>query len=75
MMWLARDKNGNIALYLRQKPRLNAYHDAWITDEEDMVNNEYCPPWLMLQTHLFPEVTWENSPQEVEIVIKNPLPI
>lgn len=72
-MWLARDKNGDIALFLRQKPTLNADGDIWQTSEEEVVNNECCPPCLMLQKHLFPEVTFENSPQEVEIVIKTPL--
>ena len=59
-LWIARDKSG---LYLfRNKP------------EPDKGNNEYwdTPYWgcMPINMNLFPELTRENSPQQIELQLK-----
>lgn len=59
-LWIARDKNGNLGLY-REKP-------VWIKKGAiyDWFGLFGCCIW----DDKFSEVTFENSPQEVELVIK-----
>ena len=59
-LWIARTKRGLVHLF-RFKPRYMAEFDIW-TDES--FNDD------MMHIYNFPEVTFENSPQEVELVIK-----
>ena len=60
-MWIARDRNGDLYLY-ENKP------DTFETDIFHPQNeDELCD---QLNNDLFPEVTFENSPQEVEITKK-----
>lgn len=57
-LFVARDKNGFIGLY-RQKPiwiRVNRFREDW--------NGEFMG---LLDDDSFPEVTFENSPMQVEI--------
>lgn len=56
-LWIARDFDGRLALHT-QKPYCPFY--TWYSDAEVALNKE-----------LFPEVTFENSPQEVEIKLVN----
>lgn len=62
-LWIARDKSGNIALYKR-KPhmRYDFFRRSclWYYDNS---NGDY----ISLPDSYLPEVTFENSPQEVEI--------
>ena len=55
-MWIARDKHGEIYLY-PTKPQKYDY----VFDGDD---------WWQIDQNLFPEVTFENSPMEVELVLK-----
>lgn len=61
--WVARDIDGHLNLYAK-KPVLNfsdgLYYDG---DMEDQ--------YLSIDKHLFPEVAFENSPQQVEIKLIN----
>lgn len=53
-LWIARDKSG--LLYLHdKKPILDSEH--WLSNSS----------WSNIDFEYFPEVTFENSPQEVEI--------
>lgn len=55
--WIARDKNGFIGLY-RIKPtwvRVNRFREDW--------DGEFIG---LLDNNDFPEITFENSPKEVE---------
>jgi len=54
-MWLRRDEDGNLKLYL---------NIPW--DEERYSGTELCS----LPMNLYPEVTLENSPVEIELKIK-----
>ena len=55
-LWVARDKDGDISLYY-EKPRLDILGEFW----------GYAPFGMRLSNDSFPELTFENSPQEVEI--------
>lgn len=58
-LWIARDKDG--MLYVsEEKPQL--YGDYFDTELGSFYSE--------IPSGLFPEVTFENSPQEVEIIIK-----
>ena len=56
-MWIARDKDGTLSLY-GDKPVIEKYCDYYSTCLDY---------YLPLDKELFPEVTFENSPQEVEL--------
>lgn len=57
-LWIARDKDGVCALY-RNKPVKCANNDHfWLRT---------CNEFYDIDGDLFPSVTWENSPQEVEL--------
>ncbi len=54
-MWIARDLFGGLYLY-PNKPIKRVEYNCW--DGED---------WYKINRDLFPEVTFENSPMEVEL--------
>lgn len=58
-LWVAKDKNGLLYLYERKptKQDLAGYFDCEVGENADLT-------WL---AHLFPSITYENSPQQVEI--------
>ena len=59
-MWIARDKDGGLYLY-SNTPRVN-YNKGWF-----MVK---CGNCMSVNSNLLPELTFENSPQELEIKLK-----
>lgn len=63
ILWVARDDKGYIGLY-KQKPIW--IRVAWCTDPTyfDWVNANFLG---YLEKNSFPEVTFENSPQKVEL--------
>lgn len=63
-MWVTRDKNGLLTLWVNEYPKRK--HGIWIVLEED--NYEY---WgVPIDKNLFPNLTWEDEPIEVELTIK-----
>ena len=52
-LWIARDKHGEIYLYSTKPKKYEHVFDA--------------DNWWQIDQSLFPEVTFENSPQEVEL--------
>lgn len=56
-LWIARDKNGALALYT-EEPML--YYNS-------QYEGPYKSQMIDLDENLFPEVTFENSPQQVEV--------
>lgn len=58
-LWIARDKNGDICLY-KKKPQLDRIY--WY-DKSCGEDGCIC----FLNKAEYPEVTFENSPQEVEL--------
>lgn len=56
-LWIARDKDGSLYLYSK-KP---------IKDERMFVTHGGTLDVLQLDKNSHPEITWENSPQRIEI--------
>ena len=57
-MWIEREKNGELYIY-RDRPY---FMERFGLLEED--------EWYRIDKDAFPEVTFENSPMEVELVLK-----
>ena len=57
-LWIARDKDGTLSL-TDEKPILSVSRTNWLTSG----NSSY----IELSKDMFPEVTFENSPQRVEL--------
>lgn len=67
-LWVARDKNGELYLY-KGIPELvkieeNIGDEFW---QDSSADGYYC----YLDNNEFPEVTFENSPQQVELKLIN----
>lgn len=59
-MWIARDENGSLYLFLREKPQKMA--SLW-DNQTDL--------WREIDSHLFPEVKWsDEEPTKVKLVIE-----
>ena len=65
--WVARDEDGDLFLYNQKPSILKTEVDPW--DCFQAPNKEF----LVISNELFPEVTFENSPQKVELKLKNKL--
>lgn len=66
-MWVARDKDGELNLYKAKPQRSDAIgynHESWDTLKFDDNGIELDPK-------LFPDLTWDDEPIEVELVRKN----
>ena len=59
-LWIARDFDGVLNLYVT-KPSLDSIDNMYYVDSD--MEDDY----LNIDKELFPEVTFENSPQEVEL--------
>lgn len=59
-MWAARNKNGDLKLFYNKPFRFD--DDKWITT---WIN------WMEIDSTLFPDLTWDDEPIEVELVRKN----
>lgn len=59
-LWIARDQDGLLNLFQDTKPE-KTFYEGIIIWEGDLDST------LSLDKTLFPEVTYENSPQQVEI--------
>ena len=57
-MWIARNQDGSLALFRKKKPKLFF---------EEGVGQYWVGSSLWLDSNDYPEVTFENSPQEVEL--------
>lgn len=59
-LWIARDKNGFLRLF-GEEPYMNKKGDEW----EPIIGS------IWLNDSDFPEVTFNNSPQQVELKLKD----
>lgn len=59
-LWIARDLDGILHLYVN-KPKLDSNDNMYYIDSD--MEDDY----LNIDKNMFPEVTFENSPQMVEI--------
>lgn len=65
--WVARDEDGDLFLYNQKPSILKTGVDP--CDCFQAPNKEF----LVISNDLFPEVTFENSPREIELKVKNEL--
>lgn len=68
-MWIARDRH-TLELWLYKFKPIKFEGDYYYSDSSEDEDIDNC---FQLGTSLFPEVTFENSPQEVEIKLVNNL--
>lgn len=65
-LWIARDRDGSLYIYSK-KPKKIKIEGIFILDQ-----NSYYFDYFKINNNKFREVTFENSPQQVEInLIKN----
>ena len=57
-LWIARDKDGDLYLYINKPELTEPFYDDW-----DSIKGCFA----QLNKNEFPEVTFENSPQQIEI--------
>ena len=62
-LWIARDKDNTLIIF-QSKPLLDNKCNWY-----EILNEDF----MLIPEYLFPEVTFENSPQEVELKLKNKL--
>ena len=68
-MWICRTKKHGLCLV----PLMPIYYediDLWCYNEEYEDGTHMLNAGLQLDSKLYPEVTFKNSPQEVELVLK-----
>ena len=64
-MWLARDKDGSLFLYIGGIPIKNRSDNVWIAKELRITDA------MLLDKDLFPEVQWsDDEPTKVKLVIE-----
>ena len=61
-MWVARDKDGGLTLFPRDA--------GWNNESWDVVPMDDFTDTMILDPNMFPDLTWEDEPIEVEIVAK-----
>lgn len=67
-MWVARDKDGTLWLYI-DEPRRSSIFSKWEVDtEKSLLRADDC---MEIDGDLFQELKWEDEPIEVELTRKN----
>lgn len=67
-MWIARDKDGQLSLFTNKPHRCKAV--GWNNESWDDCSMDEFTDAMILNPKLFPDLTWNNEPIEVELVIK-----
>lgn len=62
--WVGRDQDGNLPLFVGSKPYKPEGMDYWSVPHGRSLE------YLNLNPALFPDLTWESEPLEVELLIK-----
>lgn len=57
-MWIARDTNGILCMYFSKPTNRGEY---FVTEDRD---------YIYLKPNMFPEVTFENSPKQLKMIIE-----
>lgn len=74
-MWVARDKDGYLSLFTDKPPRrgkdIGFHSERWYYDTASI--SEFTDS-MKLNPKLFPDLTWNDEPVEVELVIKKRKP-
>ena len=76
-LWVARNKYGYLYLYNNKPIRTKEgteFENNYDSVYEDIVYKDYLEidkGYIEIDSELFPEVTWENSPQQVKLTLAN----
>lgn len=64
-MWIARDKDGTLWLYI-DEPRRSSIFSKWEVDtEKSLLRADDC---MEIDGDLFPELKWEDEPLEIKLI-------
>ncbi len=64
-MWLARDKDGTLWLYI-DEPRRSSIFSKWEVDtEKSLLRADDC---MEINGDLFPELEWEDKPIQIKLI-------
>lgn len=68
-LWIARDKNGSLSLYACKPEELDGCFYVHDGSARIDYGTRYVAGWYIdgINRNLFPEITYENSPQMVEL--------
>ena len=66
-MWIARDKNGTLWLYI-DRPIWSSIFERWEVDIEKSLLGSF--GHMEIDGDLFPDLEWEDEPIEVELIKK-----
>ena len=67
-MWIARDKDGQLTLFTNKPHRCTDV--GWDNESWDVVSMDEFTDTMILNPNLFPNLTWEDEPIEVELTLK-----
>ena len=64
-MWVARDKDGTLWLYI-DEPRRSSIFSKWEVDtEKSLLRSDDC---MEIDGDLFPELKWEDEPIQIKLI-------
>lgn len=66
-MWIARDKNGTMWLYIDEPVRSSLFGRWEVDTEKSLLRSDDC---MEIDGDLFPDLEWEDKPIEVELIRK-----
>ena len=67
-LWIARDEDKTLWLYVKKPRRELTFFVESERSYESAMRIEYCKDCkVLLSSDIFPEVTWENSPQQLKL--------
>lgn len=67
-MWIARDKDGQLTLFTNKPHRCTAV--GWDNESWDVESMDEFTDMMILNLDLFPNLTWEDEPIEIELTLK-----
>lgn len=67
-MWIARDKDGQLTLFSNKPHRCKEV--GWNNESWDVVSMDEFTDTMILNSNMFPDLTWEDEPIEVELISK-----
>ena len=70
VLWIARDKDGGLYTFIN-KPWLQSVLKIWLDFPIYIDWKDECSYYKQLDAKLYPEITFENSPQMIEIKLIN----
>lgn len=67
--WMARDEDGELTIFSKKPIRSEYYNNSWVAAAEAPGFHED-DFWLDIKKERFPDLTWDDEPVEVELLIR-----